>query len=988
MPENKQVIIDFKIEASEALQATVALTDKLNQLKQTKKELEKQLKEDSGNLALKEQLANVNAQIGATSSSLRGYQKELANAVKINNSETNSLDQQRAVLSNLTAQWDRLSEAERNSTRGVNLKAQIDTTMSSVKGLEESTDRFQRNVGAYTKSAKQALRELTIELQNLALQNNQTQGEIKAQEAALQSLSLTVGKDSQEYQQAAERLEQLKTAFNDSKTAMAQMEQKAGEMRDTIGDVNQRINSFANDQQKIAAAQEGVKVLTGSYALLQTGMKALGISSESLLQVWAKVELVQKSMNALMTISKALNKDSNLMIVLRSQLTKTQTAYQTAYNTALAATNTAEGVGVKLAPKVAAGFKGIGAAIKSIPGVAWITAIISALTILIPKLKNTNKELDNSAKAVKGISVGATEATVKLQISVDYLKTCKEGTEQWTGAIGDVATQLGVSEEWLKKHINDIDTITSKWVESQIVMAQVQSQIAKIVDLENQKGDIQNQFQQLRNLASMGKRSAAKNIAKELGGDVDDMLTEFFTESDRQGDSVKNALLNNYFGKNGEIRLYVRKNLTEPLTNEIENVKNSIIDLYSETNTPTTKTPKTPDTEKRIKEQQEVEDAIFNLTADEHQKLIKEVDKYYDELVKKANGNNKQILEIERLRSIAIAKVYTDEITKGLSGFDEGLKQVLSKALESLQDFRKQSNLWDEVAKLADENDYATQMREAKSNSERLAIAAKFAKNRLDIAQMMYDNMSKQEGESEAEFNLRQQQQLKQLNEYKAQYDSTSAAIAADTQKMMKSQLDMVGAFANATTQMTDALIDALSKATGDEEKYQKWKLIMSIVEAQIQGGLAIMSAITTATPGDPYTVAARIASAAAAAGAATIAAVAQLVALKGGIPSAPKFATGGLVTGPGSGTSDSILARLSNGESVMTARTTQMFAPMLSAMNVAGGGAPITDTQRNQSFNEMWQDAFANMPAPVVSVKEITNVSNRLKLKENISKQ
>ena len=50
-------------------------------------------------------------------------------------------------------------------------------------------------------------------------------------------------------------------------------------------------------------------------------------------------------------------------------------------------------------------------------------------------------------------------------------------------------------------------------------------------------------------------------------------------------------------------------------------------------------------------------------------------------------------------------------------------------------------------------------------------------------------------------------------------------------------------------------------------------------------------------------------------------------------------YATGGIVRGPGSGTSDSIPARLSNGEGVMTAQAVQMFGPLLSQMNQAGGG-------------------------------------------------
>ena len=50
-------------------------------------------------------------------------------------------------------------------------------------------------------------------------------------------------------------------------------------------------------------------------------------------------------------------------------------------------------------------------------------------------------------------------------------------------------------------------------------------------------------------------------------------------------------------------------------------------------------------------------------------------------------------------------------------------------------------------------------------------------------------------------------------------------------------------------------------------------------------------------------------------------------------------YATGGLINGPGSGTSDSIPARLSNGETVINANSTAMFLPLLSAMNSMGGG-------------------------------------------------
>jgi hypothetical protein len=45
------------------------------------------------------------------------------------------------------------------------------------------------------------------------------------------------------------------------------------------------------------------------------------------------------------------------------------------------------------------------------------------------------------------------------------------------------------------------------------------------------------------------------------------------------------------------------------------------------------------------------------------------------------------------------------------------------------------------------------------------------------------------------------------------------------------------------------------------------------------------------------------------------------------------------MVSGPGTEKSDSIPAMLSNGESVINARSTRMFAPLLSAINQVGGG-------------------------------------------------
>jgi hypothetical protein len=104
------------------------------------------------------------------------------------------------------------------------------------------------------------------------------------------------------------------------------------------------------------------------------------------------------------------------------------------------------------------------------------------------------------------------------------------------------------------------------------------------------------------------------------------------------------------------------------------------------------------------------------------------------------------------------------------------------------------------------------------------------------------------------------------------------------------------------------------------------------------------------------------------------------------------KFAKGGLITGAGTGTSDSITAQVSNGESVMTASATALFSPLLSALNQLGGGVPIVQTGVQSQLGEDMLAAaiakgYALAPAPVVSVKEINDVGNRVKVIENLAR-
>ncbi|CAL8972899.1 hypothetical protein RHODGE_RHODGE_01035 [Rhodoplanes serenus] len=106
-----------------------------------------------------------------------------------------------------------------------------------------------------------------------------------------------------------------------------------------------------------------------------------------------------------------------------------------------------------------------------------------------------------------------------------------------------------------------------------------------------------------------------------------------------------------------------------------------------------------------------------------------------------------------------------------------------------------------------------------------------------------------------------------------------------------------------------------------------------------------------------------------------------------------PGAATGGYITGPGSGTSDSLVARVSNGEYVVNAAATARHRPMLDAINFGvprfaagglvgaansnGGGAPMLNVVVNEAPGTRAQVSQGDDGGLVVDV--ITPLENAL---------
>ena len=215
-----------------------------------------------------------------------------------------------------------------------------------------------------------------------------------------------------------------------------------------------------------------------------------------------------------------------------------------------------------------------------------------------------------------------------------------------------------------------------------------------------------------------------------------------------------------------------------------------------------------------------------------------------------------------------------------------------------------------------------------------------------------YDNAEKQLEENKMQRDEENRQ--KQLDNAQSVYGEISSALGSAFDEMFASEGVSFKAF------MKSMLVSALDML----KKYIEAEIVARQVATKGFAGLATAAALTALVEG-------------------------SFAAAKAAIKN---FSVGGYVSGAGTGTSDSIPARLSNGESVMTAKATSMFSPILSAFNQLGGGVPIVTNNYGSNIGmDMLAAAVAKgymmAPRPVVSVEEITSTQKRVETIETIGR-
>ena len=151
MAENREsVILQVGLDAGKVAQDLNALVTRIAALKKQQEDLNKQIK--AGNDidgAYAEQLIRVKDQLAWTEKQAKG----LSATTKLLNADTmtysDSLNGERQKLADMQKAYDELDANMRNSEGGKKLLEAIKAQSDAVKGLEEDTGRFGRNVGNY-----------------------------------------------------------------------------------------------------------------------------------------------------------------------------------------------------------------------------------------------------------------------------------------------------------------------------------------------------------------------------------------------------------------------------------------------------------------------------------------------------------------------------------------------------------------------------------------------------------------------------------------------------------------------------------------------------------------------------------------------------------------------------------------------------------------------------------------------------------------------
>ncbi len=410
---------------------------------------------------------------------------------------------------------------------------------------------------------------------------------------------------------------------------------------------------------------------------------------------------------------------------------------------------------------------------------------------------------------------------------------------------------------------------------------------------------------------------------------------------------------------------------------------------------------------------------------DQLEALKKEHDQNIAALDKKATDD--QIAEQERLINLkleAAKKGSQEEHTLRLQQLEQQKQQEIAAAKGNEEEIAL-------IKKKYRKKEAEEDKRFKDDQAKQQANVARQELNERNLEWQNKINAAKLNGENYLQLMVDQSQQeleaIKEAgqkeSETRAQYNARLLAAQQEYNDSVKAKNDAEVQMQLAKTQAIGQIIGSFSDLFGTfgEENIAMLKLskALAIAEVAINQGIAISEAVKNATSDPknalaPWLIPVKIAAAVAAVTTTIVTAVksinnaekqiaeaeAQKSSGKTGTVTVKGYSTGGLVKGEGTGTSDSIPARLSAGEFVIPAKTYKMFSPVINSIYRTGQNwnavnrvyspassqeiIPVTKDVLSQSISDVLLTGIKNLDIhSSVSVVDINKGQRKVDVKE-----
>lgn len=1037
--EDKQQILDIKVKYEDAIYGIIRYKEKIDQLKQSIKDLQQQEKDKTITTnEMKVQTEAINATIKEYQYNVRALQKEIQNNVRTENEQEGSLKQLRAQLSNATKKYDEMAKAEREGAKGQALAKHINEITDKLKLAEEETQRYYRNVGNYYNSMMQAADDLQgteffgmdivndTEVSNIIKLAQNMDGltdKLKAfgktaiglvMNPYFAALAGVVGvgmtfKWFYDYNKGlleATRLTREFTGYTGE--ALETMRNSIAATADTMGkDFKDVLGTADNLMANFhLSGEQAMDVINKGFAsgadlsgdMLQKIQQYAptfhdaGISADQMVAIIQQTRSGIFSDKGLDIIDMASKKIREMSSGTASSLDAIGISSKQVQEDLAKGTKSTFDVIQEVSTKMknfGADSQQVGDVLKNVFGKQGAQAGIQ----LIEQLDTMSTSLDEVKKQT-GTWGDVQLENIKLQKELNtYMSSMFDFSQKGFASIITAGKQFGtkVLIQIMKGLFNTINYFID-WYNDSLLLRGVINALGtsfrlmwnaiKLVcnlgiDAFKRMGfAAKGMLDILEGIVTFDLSKAQKGFKEifDISGTIKEAWHDIKNAGIEIGNSFADGFENTVHGRLNHLKL---ANLDGGATSsEPASGNKGTTPAAAKGSTAKTKAQRAKEeaeakaeAERRKKQEKELQAQIALIQFKYNEQVMDAKKRYLAGMYYNERDYNNDLEQLEKNMVARSIDAYVAAGQIGAEKAQEMQAKLLDIMIKSKADLKNQAKeIVDELNKEFEDAEKARKDADImnggtgeEDDAAKLERYKAFLQSKMDA----YKNYAAVQEQLQKDLSDAEVKEQEEANKKKA-------ALTEEQLKMMSDMIQTMG--------------DGLSEFFESEDKS-----LHSFLKSMLT---SMLDAIEIAVNAYYAQILAKEIASKSWGGVASAAALMVLIkaAFAGAKALVKGFSTGGYVQGSGTGTSDSIPARLSNGESVMTAKATSMFSPILSAFNQLGGGVPIVANNGGSNIGmDMLAAAVARgyqmAPQPVVSVEEINRTQRRVQTIENIGR-